>query len=264
MISPLAHIDPEAKIGKDVTIHPFAFVSKNVEIGDGCEIYPFVSLLNGTRIGEHTKIYNGAIIGAEPQDFRWKGESSYCYIGSNTKIREHAIIRRGLTPDSGTRIGNEVFVMSECNIGHDTHIDDKCVIGNNVQIAGDCKVASCTILSSGVILHADSEVGQWVMIKGGCRVSGNVPPFVIMAHNPVTYFGVNAHVMRHCDFNENAIDNVAKAYRHLYQCNTSVFNALKRIELDIDESPERDAILNFVRDHKLDIVAMPKNSTMEE
>src|SRR5574344_799639 len=168
MISPLAHIDPEAKIGKDVTIHPFAFVSKNVEIGDGCEIYPFVSLLNGTRIGEHTKIYNGAIIGAEPQDFRWKGESSYCYIGSNTKIREHAIIRRGLPPDSGTRIGNEVFVMSECNIGHDTHIDDKCVIGNNVQIAGDCKVASCTILSSGVILHADSEVGQWVTIKGGC------------------------------------------------------------------------------------------------
>ena len=34
MISPLAHVDPEAKLGKNVTIHPFSFISKNVEIGD--------------------------------------------------------------------------------------------------------------------------------------------------------------------------------------------------------------------------------------
>ena len=41
MISPLAHVDPSAKIGNDVTIHPFAFIDKDVEIGDGCEIMPY-------------------------------------------------------------------------------------------------------------------------------------------------------------------------------------------------------------------------------
>lgn len=260
MISPLAHIDPSAKIGKNVIIHPFAFISKNVEIGDDCEIYPFVSLLNGTRIGERTKIYNGAIIGAEPQDFHWKGEPSYCYIGSDCKIREHAIIRRGLTPDGATRIGNKVFIMSECNIGHDSEIADRCVLGNGVSIAGNCKVDTCSILSSGVILHNASEVGKWCMIKGGCRISGNVPPYVIMAHNPVTYFGVNAFIMRYQKFDEETIDNVAKAYRHIYQCSVSVFNALKRIEQDIEPSKERDEIVNFIRNHNLDIVAIDRNS----
>jgi len=102
------------------------------------------------------------------------------------------------------------------------------------------------------------------MIKGGCRISGNVPPYVIMAHNPVTYFGVNAYIMRHCNFTEGAIDNVAKAYRHMYQCNTSTFNALKRIEIDIEPSPERDAILKFVRDHNLDIVAANNNGLIDD
>ena len=34
MISPLAYVDPSAKIGKNVTIHPFVYIDKNVEIGD--------------------------------------------------------------------------------------------------------------------------------------------------------------------------------------------------------------------------------------
>ena len=33
-ISPLACIDPEAKIGENCEIGPFCFIDKNVEIGD--------------------------------------------------------------------------------------------------------------------------------------------------------------------------------------------------------------------------------------
>ena len=33
-ISPLAFIDPEAKIGENCEIGPFCFIDKNVEIGD--------------------------------------------------------------------------------------------------------------------------------------------------------------------------------------------------------------------------------------
>ena len=36
MISPLAYVDKEARIGANVTIHPFAYIDKNVEIGDNC------------------------------------------------------------------------------------------------------------------------------------------------------------------------------------------------------------------------------------
>ena len=40
---------------------------------------------------------------------------------------------------------------------------------------------------------------------------------------------------------------MAKAYRHLYQTSTSIFNALQRIEADIAPSEIRDEIVNFVR-----------------
>ena len=40
MISPLAYVDPSAKIGKNVTIHPFVYIDKNVEIGDNNVIMP--------------------------------------------------------------------------------------------------------------------------------------------------------------------------------------------------------------------------------
>lgn len=264
MISPLAHVDPSAKLGKDVIVHPFAFIGKNVEIGDNCVVYPFASILNGARIGNRNKIYNGAIIAAEPQDFRWKGEQSYCYIGDDNSIREHTIINRGISPDGGTRIGSNSFIMAESHIAHDTVIENRVVIGNGASIAPNCHIAGNTILSSNVVLHSGSHIGEWVLIKGGCRISGNVPPYVIMAHNPVSYYGVNAFVLRHCKFSEEAIDDVAKAYRHIYQCGTSTFNALKRIENDIQPSAERDNILKFVRDHKLKIVAVPSHEDIED
>lgn len=259
MISPLAHVDPSAKIGENVIIHPFAFIDANVEIGDGCEIMSYTSVIRGSRMGKNNKVYQGSIIGADPQDFRWKGEESYCFIGDNNVIREHVIINRGISSDRGTRIGDDSFIMAETHIGHDTHIKGKCVIGNGVTIAGDAEVGECAILSSGVILHENSKVGSWVLVKGGCRISGNVPPYIIVAHNPVAYFGVNAVILRKHGFTEDQIDDVAKAYRHVYQTGTSVFNALKRIEADVNEGDVRSNIVNFIRDCDLKLVAIPRD-----
>lgn len=259
MISPLAHVDPSAKIGNNVTIHPFAFIDADVEIGDNCEIMSYASIIRGTKMGKNNKIYQYCAIGADPQDFRWNGQPSCCTIGDNNVIRENVIINRGFTSDQGTVIGDDSFIMALTHIGHDSVIEGKCVLGNNVVIAGEARVGKCSILSSSVMLHENSRVGDWTLIKGGCRISGNVPPFVIMAHNPASYFGVNAVVLRKHGYTEDQVDDIAKAYRHVYQSGTSVFNAMKRIEADIDPSPVRDSILGFIRDCKLKLVAIPRD-----
>ncbi|MCM1483653.1 MAG: acyl-ACP--UDP-N-acetylglucosamine O-acyltransferase [Muribaculaceae bacterium] len=259
MISPLAHVDPSAKLGQNVKIHPFAFIDADVEIGDGCEIMPYTSIISGTRMGKNNKVYQGSIIGADPQDFRWNGEKTYCYIGDNNVIREHVIINRGIKPEGGTRVGDSCFIMAESHIGHDSLIEGRSVIGNSVTIAGDASVGECTILSSGVILHEKSKVGQWVLVKGGCRISGNVPPYVIMAHNPAAYFGVNAVILRKHGYTEDEIDDVAKAYRHVYQSGTSVFNALRRINADLEDSRVRRTITEFIEGVKLRLVAIPRD-----
>jgi len=260
MISDKAHIDPSAKIGENVTIHPFAYIDRDVEIGDNTVIMPFASVIRGSKVGKNCKIYQAAIVGADPQDFRWKGGPTYCYIGDNVVIRENVIINRGIREEGGTSVGSNSFLMANSHVGHDSHLKGHDVIGNNVSIAGDVEVGECTILSSSVVIHENSRIGDWVLIKGGCRITGNVPPFCIMAHNPTSYFGVNATILRKKDgFSEERIDDIAKCYRHIYQTGTSVFNALKRIEADVDESPERESILSFIRDCKLRIVAIPKD-----
>lgn len=254
MISPLAYVDTKAQLGKDVKIHPFAYIDANTVIGDGCEIMPYASVMAGTTLGRNVKVYQGSVVGADPQDFRWKGCKSHCTIGGNTVIRENVIINRGIADTGGTVVGADSFVFAASHIGHDTRIADKCVIGNSVKIAGDVVVGEGTILSSSVVLHEGCHVGHFVLLKGGTRVSSNVPPYVIMAHNPITYYGVNAIVMRkHGGFTEEQIDDIAKAYRHIYQCSTSLYNALLRIEDDIQPSEVRDAILAFVRDNDMKI-----------
>jgi len=183
----------------------------------------------------------------------------FTYIGDGCIIREHSIINRGISPEGGTRLGRKVFMMAESHVMHDAEISDMSVLGNGAQVAFKARVDSYTLLSSNSIVNAGSHVGQWVMVKGGCRISGNVPPFTVMAHNPTAYCGVNAMLMRQSKLKEDdIIDDIAKSYRHVYESGTSVFNAVKRIEQDVKPSAERDEIIDFIRDHKYNIVAISR------
>lgn len=56
MISPLAYIHPEAKIGENVEI-AFVFIDKNVVIGDNNKIMANVNILYGARIGNGNTIF---------------------------------------------------------------------------------------------------------------------------------------------------------------------------------------------------------------
>lgn len=257
MISPLAYVDPAAKLGANVTVHPFAYIDKDVTIGDDCEIMPYASIIHGTKLGKKCKVYQGAIVGADPQDFRWDGVKAACTIGNEVVIRENVIINRGFTSVDGTVIGDNTFILAKSHIGHDCRIEGKTVLGNGVTMAGEVKIGKNVILSSNTIFHENSNVGDWVLVKGGCRISGNVPPFVIIAHNPAAYFGINAFVMRRHGYTDAQIDEIAKAYRHIYQSGTSVYNGLKRVEADVEDTPDRASILEFIRKHNLNIVAVP-------
>ena len=252
-ISNLAFVHPEARLGKNVVVEPFAFIDADVEIGEGCHIMSHASIIGGTRIGKNTKIYDGCVIGADPQDFRWKGEKGCCTIGNNVHVYQHVIINRSIHEGASTTVGDNSYIMAQTHIGHDSKIGEYCVLGNGVKIAGDCAVGNYSVLSSSAVVHERCQIGEWALIKGGCRVNNNVPPFAIMAHNPISYYGVNAYIMRKGNFSEDLIDDIAKCYRHIYQCGTSLFNAMRRIQEDVTATPERDKVLNFIRDHGMKI-----------
>ena len=86
MISPLASVHPDAKLGAQVSIAPFSMIHENVVIGEGTKIHSNVALYPGTRIGKHCEIFPGAVIGVIPQDLKFEGEDTTVEIGDYTKI----------------------------------------------------------------------------------------------------------------------------------------------------------------------------------
>lgn len=251
MISPLAFIDPAAKIGKNVTIQPFAYIEGDVEIGDDCLIMAHASILNGTRLGKGNKVHQGAVLGAEPQDFHYTGEKSFLLIGDNNDIRENVVISRATHAGNASHIGHNNFLMDGVHLCHDVTIGDHCVLGIKTTVAGECTIDNCTILSSNVVLHQNCHIGHWVLVQAGCRVSKDVPPYVIMAGNPAAYHGINALVLQSKNqVTDRILRHIVNAYRLIYQGNFSIQDALQKIEDQVPMSEEIHHIINFVRASK--------------
>lgn len=76
MISPLAYVDPEAKLGKNVTVLPFAYIEKDVEIGDDCTIMSYASILKGTKMGKGNKIHQNAVLEQNRKTFTIQGKKA--------------------------------------------------------------------------------------------------------------------------------------------------------------------------------------------
>ena len=251
MISPLAFVDPAAKLGKNVTVQPFAYIEGDVEIGDDCIIMSGARILNGTRMGQKNKVHHGAVLGTTPQDFHYTGEKSLLIIGDQNDIRENVVVSRATHEGDATRIGNENFLMDGVHLCHDVQIGNHCVLGLKTIVAGDCRISDFTILSSNVILQQKCHIGSWVLIQSGCRIAKDVPPYVIMNGNQAEYHGINAVVLQHKhQVTDRILRHIVNAYRLIYQGNFSIQDALQKIEDQVPMSDEIHNILNFVRESK--------------
>ena len=166
MISPLAYVDPSAKLGKNVTVHPFAYIDKNVEIGDDNVIMPYASLMSGTRMGNGNTVYQGAVVAAVPQDFAFTGEETLAIIGNNNVIRENAVIIRGTHASHATKVGDGNFIMSGARLSHDVEVGNRCIIGNGSQVSGNCIIYDNAILTSNVLMQGNTRLGSFSAHKG--------------------------------------------------------------------------------------------------
>lgn len=246
MISPLAYIDPEAKIGENCEIGAFAYIDKNVVIGDNCVIMPHASVLYGTRMGNNNKIFHGAVIGGIPQDLKFKGEDTTCEIGDNNMIRENATINRGTASRGKTVVGSNNLLMENSHIGHDCVIGNGCIIGNSSKIAGEVVIDDNAILSACVLVHQFCHIGGYVMIQGGCRFSMDVPPYIIVGREPSRYCGLNIVGLRRRGFTNEVITNIRNAYRLIYESDNNVTTGVAKIKETITMCPEIEYILNFI------------------
>ena len=255
MISPLAYVDPSAKLGNNVEVKPFAFIDKDVVIGDNCVIMPHVSILEGTTMGSNNIIYQNTVIGATPQDFHFvEGSKTHVVIGNDNRIRENVVIAGSTYEDKATTIGDGNFLMDRVHICHDVKIHNKCVVGIGTIISGESEIDDCSIQSSNVVVLQHVRVGRYSLIQSGCRVQKDVPPYVILGGNPASYHGVNAVILKHLGYTDRVLRHIANTYRLIYTANFSLEDCIIKIPEQIPMSDEIHDILNFLKGTKLGIV----------
>lgn len=88
MIHQTALVHPEAQIDSTVEIGPWCVVGAKVKIGPRTVLKSHVVIEGWTEIGSDNVIFPFSVIGAVPQDLKYKGEQTWVRIGNHNVIRE--------------------------------------------------------------------------------------------------------------------------------------------------------------------------------
>jgi UDP-N-acetylglucosamine acyltransferase len=254
MISKLASIHPDTKIGANVEIGPFVTIDRDVIIGDNCVIESNATICRFTRLGNNCHVFPSAVIGAIPQDLKFRGEETWAVIGDNCVLREFVTVHRGTASKGKTIVGNNNLIMAYCHIAHDCILHDNIIMSNCTQLAGEVEVDDFAIIGGGTLVHQFSHIGSHVMIQGGSKVNKDIPPFSVIAREPIAFCGINSVGLNRRGFTPDQIHTIQEVYRCIYQAGMNTTQALNHIEATMPASPERDTIVSFIRNSTRGIV----------
>ena len=263
MISPLAQVNPKARIGSNVTIEAFSVVYEDVEIGDNTHVMPNVTIFNGSRVGKNCRIFPGAVIGAIPQDLKYAGEQTTAVIGDNTTIRECVTVNLGTKDRWTTKVGGNCLLMAYVHIAHDCIVGDNVILGNAVQLAGHVNIDDYAIVGGLTGVQQFIHIGAHTYVAGQLLIRKDVPPFVKAARDPLTFVGVNKVGLERRAFSKEAIREIDNIYHILFVQGHSTVKALELIEKDVPDSDIRKQIVDFIRSARTGIIKKSNDSIDE-
>lgn len=264
MISTLAHIHPNAKLGKDIIIDPFVVIEDDVIIGDGTHIMSHAVILKKVVIGKSCKIFPGAVIGAIPQDLKFNGEETNVEIGDNTTIRECVTINRGTKDKWKTVVGSNCLLMAYSHIAHDCTLGDHVIIANSVQLAGHVEIGDHAIIGGMAAAIQFAKIGAHTYIAGGTEVIKDVPPYIKAGRSPLSYVGVNSVGLQRRGFSSEKINSISEIYRNIYLRGLNITQATHFIEKELPDSEEKTEILQFIKDSKRGILKVSSKENGDE
>lgn len=254
MISPLASIHPNAKIGNNVTIEPFAVVGDNVTIGDDTHIMSNSTILPFSTIGKGCSIFPGAVIGSVPQDLKYEGEATTVSIGDYTTVRECVTVHRGTRDKWTTSVGSHCLLMAYSHVAHDCKVGDHVILANAVQLAGHVEVGDYAIIGGLCGVQQFTRIGKHAYIGGQSAIRKDVPPYVKAAREPLSYIGINVVGLHRRNFPQHQIEAISQIYHLLFVANSSIAAGITAIQEQIHDSEIREEIIQFIRDSKTGVI----------
>ena len=250
LIHETAVVDPMAELGAGVEIGPYCVIGPNVKIGDDTRIHSHVVIQPYTVIGRNCQIHAGTVLGGPPQDTKFRGETTYVVIGDRNIIREYVTVHRASGEGCATRVGDDNMLMAYCHIGHNAQVGSGITMANSVGIAGYAVVEDRVVFGGIVGVHQFSRIGRLAMIAGLSGVTQDVPPFSLVEGRPARVRDLNVVGLRRNGIDAKTRADLRRAVKLLYQSGLNLPQAVEAVRQEVDPSPERDYLLEFVTNVK--------------
>jgi UDP-N-acetylglucosamine acyltransferase len=191
-------VHPTAQLGVNVRIGPFCVIGEHCTLGDNVQLANNVTLQSHVILEEGVHCSPGVVLGAAPQDTKFKGETSWVHVGAHTQLREYVTIHRATGENETTRVGSHCLLMCNSHVGHNSQVGHRVTLANAVLLAGHVTLNDFVVMGGASCVHQGCEVGAYSMLGGLSGVRQNVPPFVM--YSDWNVFGVNTVGLRRAGF----------------------------------------------------------------
>ncbi|OVE76252.1 acyl-[acyl-carrier-protein]--UDP-N-acetylglucosamine O-acyltransferase [bacterium E08(2017)] len=249
-----AIIEEGAEIGEDVSIGPYSVISANAKIGDGAKLMSHVVIEGHTKLGRGCKVFPFACIGAQTQDLKYSGGTTYVEVGENTVIRENVTINSGTHEGEVTRVGSGCLIMAYAHIAHACVVGDEVIMANCATLAGDVQVEDKAVLGGLSAVHQFVRVGKMCMVGGCTKITQDCPPFMIVDGNPAVVRGLNSIGLKRRGIDSESQKGLKEAFKVIYKKDLSTSQAMEEIKNLPDMSPELEHLVSFVEKSERGII----------
>jgi UDP-N-acetylglucosamine acyltransferase len=246
-VHPFAIVDPAAELGQGVIVGPWTIIGPRVKVGDGTHIGSHVLIERDTTIGADCHLHQGAVLGTDPQDLKFRGEDTVLIVGDRTVVREYATLNRGTANTGRTLVGDDCLLMAYSHIAHDCHIGNSVVLANAVNMGGHTIIEDWAIVGGLTAIHQFVRIGAHAFVGGASRTSQDVPPYTKAAGSPCKLYGLNSVGLDRRGFSPEVRQALKRSYRTVFQPNLPLTQGLERAEAEAEDFPEVRHFLSFIR-----------------
>jgi UDP-N-acetylglucosamine acyltransferase len=256
MIHQTAIVHPEARLDPSVEVGPWCTVGPNVKIGKGTRLISHVIIDGWTEIGENNIIYPFSVLGAIPQDLKYKGEQTRLVVGNNNTIRESVTLNLGTVQGGGiTRVGDHCLLMAYVHLGHDCVVGNHCIVANSVGLAGHVLVDDYATIGGMTGVSQFVRVGVHAYIGGHSALEKDVPPFSIaVGSRPCVLKGANIVGLKRRGFSTEKIQKINEAIKLWVRQDVQKEQCLLEIESQYGELVEIQQFISFIRKSDVGVV----------
>lgn len=249
MIHPTAIVHPKAELEVGVEVGPWCVVGPNVKIGRGTKLMSHVVVEGWTKLGEHNTVFPFSVLGAVPQDLKYKGEPTELIIGSHNTIRESVTLNLGTAQGGGvTSIGDHCLLMAYTHLGHDCRVGSHVIMANNAGLAGHVTVEDYANIGGMVGASQFTRIGAHSYVTGQTGIDKDVPPFTIATGmRPCILRGANIVGMRRRGIPADTISRINEAIKLWSRPDVTKDQCLLEIESQYGEIGEVKQFIKFIR-----------------